>query len=352
MTRGTNLTRKQFDQVIRRATELAVHDSDSMDLSESELFRIARDVGVPERHVRRALSEVRTGAAGGPLDRLFGPEVVAASRSVSGVPTELAGAIDNFLVAGRLLQPLRRGPNVLHYRPAVDWISQVARAASATSRRYYVASAKSVEVYLEEIGTGSGTTLVEFRVDPGTRGDAIGGAIMGGGAGGAAGGAGGAAGGAGGAAGGAGGAAGGAGGAAGGAGGAAGGAGGAAGGAGGAAGGAGGAAGGAGGAAGGAAVGFWLATVAPVAWATLAGVSVAGGVASGIAWAVGRSHQRKVRDVLAEVEGILDQLEAGETLEPPPPSWRQWVRRQFHGARKMLRELDLEEPDFDLGGPR
>lgn len=289
MTRGTNLTRKQFDQVIRRATELAVHDSDSMDLSESELFRIARDVGVPERHVRRALSEVRTGAAGGPLDRLFGPEVVAASRSVSGVPTELAGAIDNFLVAGRLLQPLRRGPNVLHYRPAVDWISQVARAASATSRRYYVASAKSVEVYLEEIGTGSGTTLVEFRVDPGTRGDAIGGAIMGGGA---------------------------------------------------------------GGAAGGAAVGFWLATVAPVAWATLAGVSVAGGVASGIAWAVGRSHQRKVRDVLAEVEGVLDQLEAGETLEPPPPSWRQWVRRQFHGARKMLRELDLEEPDFDLGGPR
>ena len=39
---------------------------------------------------------------------------------------------------------------------------------------------------------------------------------------------------------------------------------------------------------------------------------------------------------MAEVEGILDQLEMGESLEPPPPAWRQWVKRHFHGVARDL----------------
>ena len=65
-----------------------------------------------------------------------------------------------------LLHRVRRTPNYLQFRPAVDWISSLARAASATSQRYYVASAKSVEVRLNE--AEEGRTLVEFVVDPGT----------------------------------------------------------------------------------------------------------------------------------------------------------------------------------------
>jgi hypothetical protein len=159
----------------------------------------------------------------------------------------------------------------------------VARLASATSRRYYVASAKSVEVRLEEVE--SGRTLVEFRVDPGTRGEAVGGAFFGGGM---------------------------------------------------------------AGAAGGIAAGIALATVAPLALAAAAGAAVGGGATSGIVWAVGKSHRRKRRDVHAEVEGILDHLEVEEPLEPPPPSWQQWVRRQFHGARKMFGEMELDELHDDL----
>jgi len=277
MEPGKSLTRKEFDAVIRRATELALHDTEAGELSESELYRIAREVGVPDRHVRRALSEMRAGeVGGGTLDQLFGPEIVRASRVVMGSPRELAERIDRFLVAGRLLQPLRRGSGILQYRPAVDWISQVARAASATSRRYYVASAKAVEVRLVE--TDPGETLVEFEVDPGTRNDAMGGALFGGGV---------------------------------------------------------------LGLGGGIAAGVGLATVAPVALAVIAGTTV-GGVALGVTTvAVGRSHQKKVSDVRSEVEGILDQLELGEPLEPPPPSWREWVKRQFHGARKLLNDLEM-----------
>jgi hypothetical protein len=279
-----SLSRKDFEAVMRRATELAMSESDGGEFSEAELYRIAREVGIPDRHVRLALAQHRAGdAAGGPLDRVFGPELVHASRVVPGTPRELSERIDRFMVAGRLLHSVRRGTNVLQYRPAVDWISQVARLASATSRRYYVASAKSVEVRLEEVEPGR--TLVEFRVDPGIRGEAVAGAFFGGAMAGAGGGVG---------------------------------------------------------------VGFALATVAPLALAVAGGAVVGGGALTGIVWGVGRSNQKKVRDVHAEVEGILDHLEVEEPLEPPPPSWQDWVRRQFHGARRLFGDLEMGRDDWKL----
>jgi hypothetical protein len=45
------------------------------------------------------------------------------------------------------------------------------------------------------------------------------------------------------------------------------------------------------------------------------------------------------------VEGVLDALETGMSLEPPPASWRRWVKRQFHGVARDLMSGDDEE-DF------
>ena len=268
-----SLSRREFDEVIRRASELAASESDAGEgsLEEGELLRIARDVGLPERHVRKALAEVRTGVvvrAGGPMERLFGPETVRASRVVPGTPKGLAQTLDTFLVAGQLLQSVRRSERVLQYRPAEDWASQVARVASATSRRYYVAAARAVEVRLEEVEPER--TLVDFEVDPGTRGDAVGGAV----------------------------------------------------------------AGGVFGTTAGAGAAVALLMISPLGVAIAGGAAVTALIGGGtVSWA-GSLHRRKLRDVLAEIEGILDRLEAGESLEPPPPAWRQWVKRQFHGVAK------------------
>lgn len=269
---GRGLTRKEFDEVIRRASELATRESDSGEgsLDEGELLRIAREVGLSERHVRMALAEVRSGVivrTGGTMERIFGPETVRATRVVPGTPHELTVELDAFLVGGQLLQAVRKTDRMLQYRPAVDWASQVARVASATSRRYYVASARLVKVHLEEMEPGQ--TLVDFEVDPSIRGDAVGGAVAG--------------------------------------------------------------------VLAAAAVGFGgaiaLTPLAPLGLAAL-GTAVAAVLGAGAtAWA-GSLHRRKLRDVLAEVEGILDRLETGETIEPPPPFWRRWVKRHFHGAAK------------------
>lgn len=282
MKKGRQLTRREFDDVMRRAAELASRGPDGADmlLEESEVLRIAGEVGLPERHVRQALAEVRSAVppARGFVGRLFGPDSVWASRVVPGTPERLADVLDEFLVSGQLLQPVRRGPEVLLYRPAVDWASQIARAASATSKRYYVASAKSVEIRLDAVDRGD--TLVEFQVDPGTRNDHMLGAFLGGAAGGLAVGIGGA---------------------------------------------------------------FALATVAPVAVAAAVAGAAGLGLTSLIVWGTGWSHRKRLQDVRNEVEGVLDRLEAGDSLEPPPPSWRRWVRRHFHGVARDLRGEDERE---------
>lgn len=275
-----SLTRREFDAVIRRAAELATTDPDAGEgaLTERELFRIAGEVGLDPAHVRRALSEVRAGQVGGGfVDRVFGHPVVRASRVVSGSPEQIASRIDDFLVASQLLQPVRRARTLLQYRPALDWASQLARAASLRSKKYYIASARSVEVRMEPLE--GQRTFVEFVVDPGTRGDDVAGAAVGGlvGGGGA-----------------------------------------------------------------GAVAGWGLAFLIPPAAAVTVGAVFAIGLFGSIGYAVGQSHKRKLIEVRAEMEGVLDVLETGASLEPPPASWRRWVKRHFHGVARDLMSWEDE----------
>lgn len=290
---GRSLTRQEFDAVIRRAVELATNESEGSEgaLTESEVFRIAREVGLSDRHVRQALSDVRMEApASGFLDRIFGPAQVRAARVVPGSPSALAGQLDDFLVGTQLLQRVRRSPSLLQYRPSVDWASQLARAASFTQKKYYVASAKSVEVRLEALEEGY--THVELWVDPGTRGDSMAGAFVGGGV-------------------------------------------------------------------AGTALGVGTAVMIVMSGGGVllgvgAGVALGGGLTGGITSGVGSSHKRKLLEVQAELEGLLDRLEHGESLEPPPASWRSWVKRQFHGvARDLLStQWDEDESSGRRGGGR
>lgn len=267
---GRSITRRDFDAVIRRAAELAASDPEGGEgaLTEGELFRIAGEVGLSEAHVRRALDDVRAGVGGGGvLDRVFGPSTIRASRVVAGEPKELAAKIDEFLVGSQLLQRVRRGVDILQYRPAVDWASQLARAASLVSLKYYISAARSVEVRLEAVDDER--TLVEFLVDPGMRGEHIG--LTAG-------------------------------------------------------------LGGVGGVAVGTLAGVGVATLAPLGLAIGAGVAIGSGVWTAIGYGLGRTHQKRVGEVRQEVEGVLDSLEMGASLEPPPASWRRWVKRNFHGV--------------------
>jgi hypothetical protein len=292
MEEGRSLTRAQFEEVLRRATELALTeeegDGEGNRISESELLRIAGEVGLPETHVRRALAEVgnRPTAPETWQDRWFGSAYVSASRVVPGTPDALLTLMDGFLVGGQLLQPLRRGRDFASYRPAVDWLSRFAQAAASTSRHYYWAYAQEVEVRVHPVDPQR--CLVELRVDPGARQGAVGGSIGGGAA-------------------------------------------------------------GAGGMVG---LGIALSVtgVLPVVAAVAVGLVGAGGVGA-LSAHLGRSHMVKRHgEVKQELEGVLDRLEMGEGLEPPPASWRRWVQRQAKLLRVDLQgSMDLKGGNRDRG---
>jgi hypothetical protein len=276
---GKSLTRTEFEAVMKRASELSAADTDGgeSELDEAELFRIGREVGLSDAHVRRALLEIRTTqTSSGLIDAWIGPRRLRSSRVVPGSSERLREILDEFLVAGHLLQPVRQGTDILLYRPAVDWISHFARAGASLSERVYWASAKEVEIRLNEVEDGS--TFVELVVDPGIRGDYLLGAIIGALT------------------------------------------------------------------AGGAAsfglmllLGGLMLPPLPL----VAAVAGGGAVAAGVAALTGRASKKKHEEVLQELEGVLDSLERGDDLSPPPASWRRWVKRQARRFRvDLFGEID------------
>lgn len=279
---GGRLTRRDFDEVMQRAAELAGADrgADGADpaFSDAEVVRIGAEAGLAEQHVRRALAEFRAsqGRRRRGVGALLGPGTIRTSRTVACSRRRVAGELDEFMVAGQLLQPVRRKDDLLQYRPAIDWASRVARAASATSGQHYVASARLVEVRLAETDDGEAgepATVVEVYVDPGIIGNYQGGAVFGGGL---------------------------------------------------------------AGAAVGAAVGFAAFALFPLAVAVAAGTATGVATALAVAALVAKGFRNRLDDVESEVEGILDGLEGGPGLEPPPPAWRRWVRRHFHGVAREV----------------
>lgn len=48
-------------------------------------------------------------------------------------------------------------------------------------------------------------------------------------------------------------------------------------------------------------------------------------IAAATARVIGRYSMRAREEVQRELEGVLDRLEQGEDLAPPPASWRRWV---------------------------
>lgn len=260
------LTRKEFESVMKRATELAASDPDGGEatLDEAEVLRIAREVGIPDEHVQQALVEVRSADVPETvLDRWFGNAHVRVSRIVPGHRREIADSMDEFLVGGHLLSPVRKSEEVLLYRPSEDLVSKIVRAASVSGKANW-ASSREFEVRLRQVDDES--VAVELDVDPGIRGESAAAGIVGGLA--------------------------------------------------------------AGGGVG-FGVGMLLSSIAmpPLAIFPVA-IAVGGAMAGGVAWATGKATKKKREQIREELEGVLDTLEGGYQLNPPPTSWRRWVNRQ------------------------
>lgn len=146
-------TADQLEAVVRRAAELqSLRDGgEAPEFSESDLVRIAGDVGVSADFVREALNEMRTrelireDSEEHPLVRwAFGSAQASVSRRIAGQRDALQPRLETVLETDHGLQPMRRGPGLSVWEPAGDLVNTVQRWFDFSGRRYRLAEAEAV----------------------------------------------------------------------------------------------------------------------------------------------------------------------------------------------------------------
>ncbi len=171
------LTRREVDEVLRRAAELearrlhrgAGSGGDDLDddgdphgthLPEPEVFRLGQEAGLSEEALREALTDMRAGAHEGAPS----PNEIVVTRTVPGAPAPVARAVERFL--RDQLMTIRR-----HHGARIEW--QRARGlwpglmrSLEFARRFAFGPVSRVETRVEATPSGD-ATHVSFRIDVG-----------------------------------------------------------------------------------------------------------------------------------------------------------------------------------------
>lgn len=160
---GGSLPARRLEEVIRRAAELqfAEGEGGADVLSEKEVLRIGREVGLEPRHVRRALAESRARALlpdepsdEGPLQRVWGDAVVRASRVVPGDLAEVQRRVERHLESRQSLRAVRRRRSRSVWEPSESLVDKMQRALDVAGRGYELAEARRVELAVARLEEG------------------------------------------------------------------------------------------------------------------------------------------------------------------------------------------------------
>lgn len=262
-----SITRPQLELVIRRAVELYTAQADAEErLSEDEVLRIGKELGLPPAIVRQALYEAPAPAPESFVDRWFGGATVSVSRAVPLPDSDVAGRLEEYLATREYLVLRRRQRSFAIFEPAEDTISKMARALSRPARNWYLARSRQVVLAVRPLEEGRTHVRIDMDLSN-RRSETLTEGIVGGGLVGLA-----------------------------------------------------------LGAIAGATVGLGMVDILGQAAAAAAGaVAGLGGLTGGFAAvmaAVKKGFRRRLDAARLEVEGLLDRLERGERLEPPPAPWR------------------------------
>jgi hypothetical protein len=159
------IAREDFEQVIRRAAELTLRDADAEDhLSEQEVLRIATELGLPAHHVQRALFELpELEVQPRWYDRYYGGPVFSIARVVPSQAPVTLKRLEEYLVTREYLQIVRRRGDNLAFIPADDTISSIARAFTRSGKAHHIARATRVLVSAHPLPDDS--AHVRFDVD-------------------------------------------------------------------------------------------------------------------------------------------------------------------------------------------
>jgi hypothetical protein len=164
-TTSRSISRRDFEVVIRRAAELASSEAEDSDesLTEDEAIRIATELGLPARYVRRALYELPGLEEPDQEPGWFPEPILTSSRVVPGRADGILRQIEDYLSTREYMQVVRRRPGRSFLMPADDAISNLARGLTRPSRRYHMARARRVVVSVRPLDETN--AHVQFAMD-------------------------------------------------------------------------------------------------------------------------------------------------------------------------------------------
>lgn len=147
------LDRRAVERILARAAELQNLDgggeSESELIGEQQIVEIAREAGLAETSVRQAIAEERTRV--GPVqergawhERLSGPSVVSASRTIPGTPDVVLRVLDDWMQRDECLAVQRRFADRIVWEPRRDWVAAVKRGLGSGGRSYHLSRAAQI----------------------------------------------------------------------------------------------------------------------------------------------------------------------------------------------------------------
>jgi len=162
---GRALARRDFEEVIRRAAELSAREGDAEELlTEEEVLRIGQELGLSSLHMQRALYELpELTSAPRWYDRYFGPAIFSVARVVPRLPEPTLRRVEDYLVTREFLQVARRRGQSLAFTPADDTLSNLARAFMRPSTRHVIARASRFMVSVQALPKD--VSHVRFDID-------------------------------------------------------------------------------------------------------------------------------------------------------------------------------------------
>ena len=183
------LDRGALERVLKRAAELQAADADPSDatLTEEQLVDVGREVGLAPQHLRQALAEERSRSLvpeeDSTLAHLFGPAIAYASRTVRATPESVLAALDFWLTREHSLQVKRRFPDRMLWEPRSGFFSEFQRAFNVGGHGYHLAKAHEVAATVVRVDDGRVLVRLEANLtNVRVQRVASGGAVVGGGA--------------------------------------------------------------------------------------------------------------------------------------------------------------------------
>jgi hypothetical protein len=153
------LSSRDFELVIRRAAELQAREAEdpaSDGMTEAEVLRIGRELGLSTQYLHRALAEVEGSATeeSGVFVKLFGPVHARAGRAVRGEPTEVSRVLERYLVEREYLAVLRRFHDRVLFTRARGMVAAMGRASSQIFSRSPMLPVSNLEMAVHPMEEG------------------------------------------------------------------------------------------------------------------------------------------------------------------------------------------------------